>query len=118
MTDATAEALLGNFKRELKSAEVEGVGTIYYYEPPSVSERNAYYRHLRFEDGGMSVSLEGIVDGIMARVKDANSKPLFRQIHRNRLMEMPEARLMAIWRAIGGASVASAEDLVEAAEKK
>lgn len=118
MTDATAEDLLGGFKRERKSAEVEGVGTIYFYDPPSVAERDAYYRHLRFEDGGISISLEGIVDGIIARVKNAESKPLFRQIHRARLMDMPEDRLMAIWRAIGGDNMRSAAELAEGAEKK
>lgn len=118
MADATAETLLSGFKRERKSAEVEGVGTIYFYDPPSVAERDAYYRHLRVDDNGMSVSLEGIVDGIIARVKDANSRPLFRLIHRERLMEMPEDRLMSVWRAIGGDKMKSAGDLAEAAEKK
>ena len=118
MADASAEDLLNGFKRERKSAEVEDIGTIYYYDPPSVAERDAYYRHLRFEDGGVSVSLEGVVDGIIARVKNAESKPLFRQIHRQRLMDMPEARILAIWRAIGGDNMRAAADLAEAAEKK
>lgn len=118
MADATAEDLLGGFKREKKSAEVEGVGTIYFYEPPSVAERDAYYKHLRFDDGSVSISLEGIVDGIIARVKDVNSRPLFKQIHRARLMDMPEDRLMAIWRAIGGDKMKPAGELAEAAEKK
>ena len=118
MSDATAEDLLGSFKRERKSAEVDGVGTVYYYDPPSVGERDAYYRHLRFEDGGVSISLEGIVDGIIARLKNAESKPLFKQIHRARIMDMPEERLLAIWRAIGGDNMRSAGELAEAAEKK
>lgn len=119
MADATAEQLLGGFKREKKSAEVEGVGTIYFYDPPSVAERDVYYRSLRFEDGGVSISLEGIVDGIIARVKDANSRPLFKQIHRARMLEeMTEERLMAIWRAIGGDKMKPAGEIAEAAEKK
>ena len=119
MADATAEDLLGGFKRERKSAEVDGVGTIYYYDPPSVAERDAYYRHLRFEDGGMSISLEGIVDCIIARVKGSDNRPLFKQIHRARLLdEMSEERLLAIWRAIGGDNMKRAGDLAEAAEKK
>jgi hypothetical protein len=119
MADATAEQLLSGFKREKKSAEVDGVGTVYFYDPPSVAERDAYYRHLRFEDGGVSITLEGIVDGIIARVKDANSRPLFKQIHRARILEeMSEERLMSIWRAIGGDKMRPAGDLSEAAEKK
>lgn len=119
MSDATAEGLLGGVKREKKSAEVGDLGTIYYYDPPSVAERDAYYRHLRFEDGCVSITLEGIVDGIIARVKDVNSRPLFKQIHRSRILaEMSEERLMAIWRAIGGDKMKPADELAESAEKK
>lgn len=119
MTDATAESLLNGFKREKKSSEVEGVGTIYFYDPPTVAERDAYYRHLRFEDAGVSISLEGIVDCIIARVKDSESRPLFKQIHRARILdEMSEDRLMAIWRAIGGDKMKRAGEIAEAAEKK
>lgn len=117
--DATAETLLGGITRERKSADIPGCGTIYWWDPPTVAERDAYYRHVRIEDGAMTVSLEGIVDYIVARVRGADNQPLFRAVHRSRLLaEMTEDRLMQIWRAIGGDAMQSAPELLEAAEKK
>lgn len=125
MTDATAEDILGGpsgWKRQKKSAEVEIAGekrTIYYYDPPSVAERDAFQSQIKYADSGeKSFSLAAIVDGIIARVKDANGRPLFRQIHRSRMLEMPQDVLLDIWSAIGGANVQSAAELAEAAEKK
>lgn len=119
MADATAEDLLGGFKREKKSAEVDGVGTIYYYDPPSVAERDAFLRHVTQTDEGRVFSLEGIVDGIIARVKRADGKPMFFLHHRSRMLEeMSEARLLEIWRAIGGDKATRADELAELAEKK
>lgn len=118
MADAKAEDFF-NWQREKKSAEVDGIGTIYYYDPQTVAERDAYERHMRYaDDGTVSVSLEGIVDGIIARVKNVDSKPLFYAHHRSKLMEMPYPQLSAIWRAIGGAAIKSAAPLSDVAAKK
>lgn len=113
--DATADAIL-NFRRELKSAEVEGIGTIYYMDPPSVAEREAYQKHMRFDDGGFSVSMLGMVDGVIARVRTAGGRPLFNQADRPRLLDMPAGILISMWHAIGGDNAQSLS--VEAAEKK
>ncbi len=120
MADATAEDFLRNFKRERKSAEIEGVGTIYFYDPPTVAEAEAYFQHIRLDEHGRSMSIEGIVEGIIARVKGADNKPLFRKIHRSRLIdEMSVDKLLEIWRAIGGEQAyRSTGELAEAAEKK
>lgn len=120
--NATAEDFL-SIKRELKSAEVKGFGLVYYYDPPSVAERDAYEKHLRLTTDGrtsaVSISMEGIVDGIIARLKTADSRPLFFLHHRARLMEMPAEILMAIWEAIGGPDIrSSGRELQDAAEKK
>lgn len=120
MTNATAEDFFA--KRERKSVDVEigsEMRTIFYYDPPSVAERDAFIRGVTHTEQGLMFGLDAIVDGIMARVKDENSRPLFKKIHRSRMLEeMSEPQLMAIWRAIGGDSMRSADDLVETAEKK
>lgn len=99
--DATAQAIL-SFRRELKSAEVEDVGTVYFYDPPSVAEREAYHKHMRMDESGLSISLIGMVDGVIARVKTANGAPMFSHSDRERLLEIPARTLMSIWHAIGG----------------
>lgn len=122
MTDATAEDLLDGWKRELKSFDVDtpkGRRTLYYYDPPSVSELAVYYRNLRVDErGAQAVDLDGMVDSIIARVKTADSRPMFRKIHRQGMMEWPRSVLAEIWRGIGGDGAGSFAELAEAAEKK
>lgn len=122
MTDATAEDLLDGWKRELKNFDVDtpkGKLTLYYYDPPSVSELTVYYRNLRADErGAQMVDLDGMVDSIIARVKTADSRPMFRKIHRARMMEWPRQVLADIWRGIGADGAGSEVELREAAEKK
>lgn len=122
MVDATAEDLLSGWKRELKSFEVDtpkGKLMLYYYDPPSVAELTVYYRNLRADErGAQVVDLDGMVDSIIARVKTADSKPMFRRIHRSRMLEWPRQVLAEIWRGIGGDGAGSVAELAEAAEKK
>jgi len=119
MADATAEDVLKAWKREKKSAEIEGVGTIYFYDPPTVAEAQAYFQHIRIDEHGRSMSMDGMVEGVMARVKGADSRPMFRQIHRARLMDLPTEKLLEIWHAIGGeAAFRGTAELAEVGEKK
>ena len=108
--NATAEDFL-SIKRELKSAEVKGFGLVYYYDPPSVAERDAYEKHLRLTTDGrtssVSISMEGIVDGIIARLKTADSRQLFFLHHRTRLMEMPAEMAQQCKRHLAKAAVAT-----------
>jgi hypothetical protein len=116
--DATAAAIL-SFRRELKSADVDELGmTVYFYDPPSVAEKEAHQKHMRYDGNGLSVSLLGIVDGIIARVRNKAGKTLFTEGDRARLLELPADRIMSIWNAIGGEAGRLSQALVDAAEKK
>lgn len=123
MADATADDFFV-WERVKKSAEIdfgEGVGTktIYFYQPQTVSERDAYSRHvIRYYDGGASISLEGMVDGIIARVKKADSTPMFYAHHKPKLLEMPNERLVEIWNALGAGEYERPAPIAEAAAKK
>lgn len=114
--DATAEGIL-SLTRTLKSADVEGVGTVYYYDPVSLAERAASQKHIRTDGESITIGLEGVVDGLMARLKDKDGKPMFFAQHRRRLMESPADRLQAIWNAIGGTGTGKLSEAVEDAEK-
>lgn len=118
MADAKAEDFFV-WERVKKSAEIDGVGVIYFYEPQTVSERDAYSRHvIRYDDGGASISLEGMVDGIIARVKKADSTPMFYAHHKPKLLEMPGSRLVEIWNALSVGAASSEESLTDTAAKK
>lgn len=116
LADATLDNILYQFQRELKSAEVEDIGRLYFYEPQSVAERDAYQKHMRYDDKGVSISMLGIVDGIIARVRNKDGRPLFSTGERDRLLNLPAERVMAIWHGIGGSSASPAD--IETAEKK
>lgn len=113
--DATPADLFA-FKRELRAAEVEGFGRIYYYFPQSVAEKNAYQKHVRFEAGAVTVNLEGLVDGIIARVRSADGRLMFTVQDRSRLFDASADLLMSIWIALG-ADVAEPMSQDEAEKK-
>lgn len=116
MSDATAEDFL-RIARVLREVDVPGFGTVYVNDPPTVAERDASNKHFRIDpdDGTISTSLEGIVDGVIARLKDKDGRPVFRQIHRKRMLdEMAPATLLAIWGAIGGDGASDAALVAEA----
>lgn len=115
--DVTADTLL-SFKRELREVVVEDLGRFYVYEPQSVTEREAYQKHMRIDENGVSVSMLGMVDGILARVRGKNGLLLLSSADRARLLELPAERIMAIWSAIGGDSGRLSKELVDQAEKK
>lgn len=116
--DVTADTIL-RFKREIKEVVIEDLGRVYVYEPQSVTEREAYQKHMRIDETGVSISMMGMVDGILARVRDKNGALLFSSADRPALLNMPAERLMAIWAAIGGDSTKGlSKDLVEQTEKK
>lgn len=115
MEDVSAEDILSlGLKRTLVSAAIEGVGRVYYYDPPSVAEGDAYHKHIRIDgEGTMRISLEGMVDGILARLKNKDGKPLFEQSQKPKLMQMSNEVIASIWTALK-AEIATQE----AAEKK
>lgn len=116
MEDVSAEDILAlSVKRELKSAEVEGVGKVYFYEPMTVAERDAYHKHIRADGDGVRITMEAMVDGMMARLRNKNGKLLFEAHHRARVLSMPAETLLALWHALGSER---AEPSIEAAEKK
>lgn len=115
--DVTADTLL-SFKRELREVVVEDIGRLYVYEPMSVTEREAYQKHMRIDESGMSISMLGMVDGIMARVRNKSGLLLFSSADRARLLDLPADRIMAIWSAIGGDSGRLSKELVDQVEKK
>lgn len=115
--EATADAILA-FRRELREIVIEDLGRLYVYEPQSVTEREAYQKHMRIDEAGMSISMLGMVDGIMARVRNKSGDLLFSSADRPRLLSLPAERIMAIWSALGGDSGKLSKDLVDHAEKK
>jgi hypothetical protein len=88
-------------RRELRFADVENLGRVYYYHPQSVAEKNSYQKHIRFEGEAVTISLDGLVDGIIARVKTAEGKPMFFVQDRQRLMDAPAEILMDAWAKLG-----------------
>lgn len=110
--DVSAEDILSlALKRELTSAEVDGVGKIYFYMPQSVAERSAYLKHVSIDpvNSVVRISVEGVVDAIIARVRNKDGKPLFDQAQRPRIMAMSSEVLGAIWNALGDERVLSEE---------
>lgn len=118
LREISADDIL-TFRRELKAVAVDGLGTVHVYEPVSVAERDAYHKHMRFDGHGVTISMGGIVDGIIARLRDKSGRKLFVEGNRQRLLDMPAETLLAIWHAIGGDSAKPLSDsMVDAAEKK
>ncbi len=117
--DATADSIL-SFRRELKSADVDGVGRIYFYDPPTVAEREASQKHMRMDEKGLTLSMFGMVDGVIARLKTADGRrPLFSSADRDRLLQMPARTLMALWNALGADQAKGLDGkMVDAAAKK
>jgi hypothetical protein len=112
--DGSAEDLI--LSRELRHADAAGKRW-YFYWPPTVAEQNSYFKHIKYDkDGSMSMSMEGMVDCLVSRLKTKTGAPLFAD--RSVLLASSEAKLMAIWNAIGADRSASVGALVEAAEKK
>jgi hypothetical protein len=116
MADASATSIL-SLTRELKSAIAEGIGVVYFYDPPSVLEREASQKHMRFDQKGMSISMLGVVDGVLARVRTKDGRLMFKEEDRKRLLDLPATSILEIWHAIGGEQGKLAE-LVSDAEKK
>src|SRR5690349_21734825 len=98
--DVSAADIL-KLRRELVPVDVPSVGRIYVYEPVSVAERDAYQKHMRFDGNGLTVSMGGIVDGIIARVRDKAGRLLFKESDRQSLLDGSAETAMAIWGAIG-----------------
>lgn len=117
MSEKTDQEIFSQWKRELRTVNVEGFGTVHFYEPPSCAEMEAYLRSLRFEGGDRSFSIGAVVDGIIARVKKADSQPRWYAHHRDGLMQLPPDKVLQLWNALGG-EAAFRGDLAEAAEKK
>jgi hypothetical protein len=116
--EVSAEQIL-SFRRELKPFDVPGLGRVHAYEPVNVAERDAYHKHLRFDGNGLTTSMGGIVDGIIARVRDKAGRLLFKEGDRARLLELPAETALAIWNTLGGDSADQlSEDMVGVAEKK
>jgi hypothetical protein len=112
--DGSAEDLF--LSRELRHADAVGKRW-YFYWPPTVAEQNAYFKHIKYDaQGGMSISMEGIVDCLVARLKTRDGRQLFSD--RSVLMAASEQTLLAIWGAIGADRAVAMGTLVEAAEKK
>lgn len=117
LEDVSAEDILSfSLKRELRAVEVEGVGRVYVYEPQSVAEKNAYQKHVKYDGEFAKISLDGMVDGIIARVRNSDGKPLFEQSQRAKLFEMSAEVLATIWNALGAETVT--ELTSDAAAKK
>lgn len=113
MADKTDIELFTQWKRELKSADVDGLGTIHFYAPPSFAEMRPY------ANGVVSGDVAGgMLDSIIARVKRADGKPRWLKHHRTDLEQMPAKALYALWSAIGGETLQSPGELSESAEKK
>lgn len=112
--DGSAEDLI--LSRDLRHADVVGKRW-YFYWPPTVAEQNAYFKHIKYDaQGGMSISMEGIVDCLVARLKTKDGRQLFSD--RSILMAASEQTLLKIWSAIGADRSVAVSELVEAAEKK
>jgi hypothetical protein len=112
--DGSAEDLI--LSRELRHADAAGKRW-YFYWPPTVAEQNSYFKHIKYDaQGGMSISMEGIVDCLVARLKTKTGAQLFSD--RSVLMQSSEQKLLAIWGAIGADRSASVDALVETAAKK
>jgi len=103
MQDLSLDDLF-SFRRELKHADVEGLGRVYFYAPQSVAEREEYQKHIRLSQDGISISMNGIVDGVIARVRTKDGKPLFQDADRKRLLGLSFETLTDIWNAMGGDS--------------
>jgi hypothetical protein len=116
MADASASSIL-SLTRELKAATVENIGVVYFYDPPSVLEREASQKHMRFDPKGVSISMLGIVDGIMARVRTKDARLMFKDEDRKRLLDLPADAILGIWHAIGGAEGKLDELIADAAKK-
>lgn len=114
MADATVEALL-DFKSELKSATVAGIGVVYFYDPPRFEDTFPYLRTLRDEDD--TASAKGVVDSLIRMIRDAKGQPLLKAEHRAKLLLAPPGRLAAMWAAVGGNNIRDPGELVGTAEK-
>lgn len=101
LQDVSAEDIIAlALKRELRSADVPGIGRVYYYSPQSIAERDAYMKHVRFNGKDARISLEGMVDGIIARVRNKDGQPLFVQSQRDLVMKFSDEVVQAIWNAL------------------
>lgn len=108
-----------SIRRELKSCDIEGLGRIYFFTPQNVTERDAYHKHVKFDGQTMTVSLAGMVDGIIARVRTREGAQRFNATHRQRLFDMPSDLLLTIWNALGEeAASALSQETVDVAAKK
>lgn len=112
--DATPDAIL-SFRRELKSADVADIGTVYFYDPPSFAESAPVLASMG-EDG--TTKIGAIVDSIIARVRAKSGKPLWTSANRQALLDLPPDVILRIWLAIGGPGSGLSAKMVESAEKK
>jgi len=104
--------------RTLEHADVRGWGRVYFYTPVSLAEARVAQRHQRTDGETISIDLEGVADGLIARLKDRNGQPLLFGHHKRRLMDQDVSKLMAVWNAIGGVASGDLVEIIEDAEKK
>lgn len=91
----------------------------YYYTPITIEERVEARKRIRYSaDGSMSIDEEGVVEGLMARLRNEKGERIFFSQHRRELMSMMDAEMLSwLWQAIGGIGVGG--ELAEAvAEQK
>ena len=121
-SDLSAESILGSFRRELKFADIEGLGRdgrsgrVWYYHPQSVAEKDAYHKHIRYSEEGVKISMGAMIDGIIARVRNDKGAPMFTAQHREKLLQMDASLLQRIWNALG-AEVAEPLSVADAEKK-
>jgi hypothetical protein len=100
--DVSAEDIIAlALKRTLVPKDVEGLGRVYVYEPQSVAERDSYHKHIRFNGTEARISLEGMVDGIIARVRNSKGEQLFTTAQRDLVMRFSNEVIQSIWNALG-----------------
>lgn len=116
-TAAETVAAMLSFRRELKRVDVPGLGPLFVLRPMSVTEREAYHKHTRWSPTGLSQSMLGFVDGIIARARDESGRLVFNESHRDKLLDFSAEQIRAIWDAMGD-EPAFSDVLIDAAEKK
>lgn len=89
---------------------------VYFYTPITIEERVEARKRIAYStDGTMSIDEEGVVEGLMARLRNENGQRIFFAQHRKELMSMMDAELLSwLWQSIGGIGVGG--DLAEAVE--
>jgi hypothetical protein len=102
LKDVSADEIIAlALKRTLVRKDVDGLGRVYVYEPQSIAERDSYHKHIRFNGTEARISLEGMVDGIIARVRNSKGDTLFLPSQRDIVMRFSNEIIQAIWNALG-----------------